>query len=115
MEGLFSVETTYFADVILPVPIPRMFTYRVPRNFVDEIKIVDPKVCLFFTGPDFDTRIKKIFEGIEFKAIEDWNVKQFCRLKHPLLPKDSYRSYHPKSLRLRHLEDNFLQFLTNVA
>jgi hypothetical protein len=81
----------------------------------DEIKIVDPKVCLFFTGPDFDTRIKKIFEGIEFKAIEDWNVKQFCRLKHPLLPKDSYRSYHPKSLRLRHLEDNFLQFLTNVA
>jgi primosomal protein N' (replication factor Y) len=39
MEGLFSVETTYFADVILPVPIPRMFTYRVPRNFVDEIKI----------------------------------------------------------------------------
>jgi primosomal protein N' (replication factor Y) len=39
MEGLFSVETTYFADVILPVPIPRMFTYRVPRDFVDEIKI----------------------------------------------------------------------------
>ena len=39
MEGPFSVETTYFADVILPVPIPRMFTYRVPRNFVDEIKI----------------------------------------------------------------------------
>jgi primosomal protein N' (replication factor Y) len=38
-ESLFSVETTFFADVILPVPIPRMFTYRVPRNFVDEIKI----------------------------------------------------------------------------
>ncbi|AFK02644.1 primosomal protein N' [Emticicia oligotrophica DSM 17448] len=39
MEGLFSVETTYFADVILPVPIPRMFTYRVPRNFVEDIKV----------------------------------------------------------------------------
>ncbi|WP_337043182.1 replication restart helicase PriA [Emticicia sp. 17c] len=38
-EELFSTETTYFADVILPVPIPRMFTYRVPRHFVGEIKI----------------------------------------------------------------------------
>lgn len=37
-EELFSVETTYFADVILPVPIPRMFTYRVPRHFVNDIK-----------------------------------------------------------------------------
>lgn len=85
------------------------------KIIVDEIKIVDPTVCLFFTGPDFDSRIKKIFEGIEFEAIEGWNVKQFCRLKHPLLPQHSYRSYHPKSLRLRRLEDNFLQFLTNVA
>jgi primosomal protein N' (replication factor Y) len=38
-ENLFSVETTYFADVILPVPIPRMFTYRVPRLMVEEMKI----------------------------------------------------------------------------
>ncbi|MFD2523664.1 replication restart helicase PriA [Emticicia soli] len=38
-EDIFSVETTYFADVILPVPIPRMFTYRVPRHFVADIKI----------------------------------------------------------------------------
>ena len=38
-EDLFSVETTYFADVILPVPIPRMFTYRVPRHFVADLKV----------------------------------------------------------------------------
>jgi primosomal protein N' (replication factor Y) len=38
-EDIFSTETTYFADVILPVPIPRMFTYRVPRLFVADIKI----------------------------------------------------------------------------
>lgn len=85
------------------------------KILVDEIKIVDPKVCLFFTGPDFDSRIKKIFEGITFEEIENWNIKQFCRLKHPLLPTHTYRSYHPKSLRLRRLEDSFLQFLSNVA
>lgn len=35
---LFEEEQTLFADVILPVPIPRMFTYRVPRVMVPTIK-----------------------------------------------------------------------------
>lgn len=30
---------TYFADVILPVPIPKAFTYRVPVEYNEEIKI----------------------------------------------------------------------------
>ncbi len=38
-ENIFSPEITLFADIILPVPIPRMFSYRVPRKFVEEIKI----------------------------------------------------------------------------
>jgi primosomal protein N' (replication factor Y) (superfamily II helicase) len=36
---LFGEEITYFADVIVPVPIPRYFSYRVPRHFVEELKI----------------------------------------------------------------------------
>ena len=32
-------EITYFADVILPVPVPRLFTYRVPREFAGLVKI----------------------------------------------------------------------------
>jgi primosomal protein N' (replication factor Y) len=36
---LFAEEITYFADVIVPVPIPRYFSYRVPRHFAEEIKI----------------------------------------------------------------------------
>ncbi|MFD1145114.1 primosomal protein N' [Larkinella insperata] len=35
----FAEETTYFADLILPVPIPRMFTYRVPRDMVERLKV----------------------------------------------------------------------------
>ncbi|GAA4436708.1 primosomal protein N' [Ravibacter arvi] len=31
-ESLFEEEITLFADVILPVPVPRLFTYRVPRE-----------------------------------------------------------------------------------
>lgn len=41
--SLFSLaeteEVTFFADLILPIPVPRLFTYRVPRDKVDIVKI----------------------------------------------------------------------------
>jgi primosomal protein N' (replication factor Y) len=39
MTSLFEEEITYFADLILPVPIPSLFTYRVPRDMAGNIKI----------------------------------------------------------------------------
>ena len=39
MTSLFEDEITLFADLILPVPIPRLFTYRVPRAMAEQIKI----------------------------------------------------------------------------
>jgi hypothetical protein len=86
----------------------------VDKILVDEIKIINPKICLFFTGPDFDSRLKKVFEGVEFEAIGNWNIKQFCRLRHPELPEYSFRSYHPKSLRLRRLENDLLEYLSKI-
>lgn len=32
-------EITFFADLILPIPVPRLFTYRVPRGVADRLKI----------------------------------------------------------------------------
>lgn len=32
-------ETTIFADLVLPVPVPRLFTYRVPRTMSESIKV----------------------------------------------------------------------------
>ncbi|QRR03227.1 replication restart helicase PriA [Dyadobacter sandarakinus] len=37
--SLFEEETTLFADLILPVPIPSLFTYRVPREMSSMIKV----------------------------------------------------------------------------
>ncbi|MES2731107.1 MAG: primosomal protein N' [Bacteroidota bacterium] len=40
MLTLFTEEEiTWFADVILPVPVPNLFTYRVPREFSSLIKL----------------------------------------------------------------------------
>lgn len=32
-------EINYFADVVLPVPIPQFFTYRLPREIAQEVKV----------------------------------------------------------------------------
>lgn len=41
--SLFSVpdtdEVTVFADLILPIPVPKLFTYRVPRAMAELVKI----------------------------------------------------------------------------
>ena len=39
MTSLFEEEITLFADLILPVPIPNLFTYRVPREMASLIKV----------------------------------------------------------------------------
>lgn len=38
MAELFQEPTTIFAEILLPVPIPKLFTYRVPATFNDVIK-----------------------------------------------------------------------------
>ncbi len=32
-------EVTFFADLILPIPVPKLFTYRIPRGMADLVKI----------------------------------------------------------------------------
>lgn len=77
-----------------------------------EIKIIQPKVCVFFTGPAFDERIKNIFPAIEFQQVQGWKIRQLCQFKHPNLPELSFRTYHPNYLRRSGLEHNFIDFLT---
>jgi hypothetical protein len=87
---------------------------KVDDLLLDEIKILQPKVCIFFTGPDFDNRIKKVFEDVEYLEVEGWPMRQLCQLKHKDLPKHSYRTHHPKSLRIRQLENDFIEFIGGI-
>jgi hypothetical protein len=80
---------------------------------VDEIKITNPDICMFFTGPDFDFRLRNIFPNIEMIEMNGWDTRQLCQLKHKNLPKHSYRSYHPKSLRIQRLENRFIDELND--
>lgn len=76
-----------------------------------EIEILKPDICLFLIGYSFDDRIKSVFDSATFNKINEWDIRRLCRIKHETLPYHTYRTYHPKYLRLSKLEDPFIDFL----
>ena len=87
---------------------------KVDNLLLKEIPILKPKVCIFFTGPSFDTRIKSIFQTINFVRIPDYTEREFCRLEHSYLPYQTYRAYHPNYMRRAGYEYDFLEFISNL-
>lgn len=77
----------------------------------EEIKIINPDIVLFLTGPNYDNYIKNQLKGVEFKTVENYHIRQFARVEHKSLPKNSFRIYHPVYLRRRSLENNYLEKL----
>src|SRR5688572_22884636 len=68
--------TTLFAELILPVPVPKLFTYRVPADFNGRIKVGQRAIVPF--GP------KKILTGvvatIHEKPPRDYEAKYILEL-----------------------------------
>jgi hypothetical protein len=77
----------------------------------DEIRILEPTFCLFYTGPAFDMRLMGIFKGLAYHEVPGYDLRALARLEHPLLPERTYRSYHPNYLRQQGLEEGFLDFI----
>lgn len=77
----------------------------------EEIKIINPDIVLFLTGPNYDYYIKVQLNGVEFKTVENYHIRQFARVEHKSLPKNSFRIYHPLYLRYRKLENEYLERL----
>ena len=82
---------------------------------VTEIQIIQPKVCIFFTSHHFDRRIKAIFPEIEFSKVEGFLLNQLSHLKHPDLPDLTFRTYHPRYLRISGLEEDFIEFIGGLS
>lgn len=76
-----------------------------------ELKIANPDVCLFVTGPDYDRVLERYYPGLRFEPL-NLPLRQFAKLFHPHLPRHSYRTYHPKALRLQKVWDEVLRILS---
>lgn len=93
-KGIYEKEISSFDDIL-----------------VDEIELLNPDICVFFTGPHFDTRLKKIYNNLIFQAEDDWKTNQLVSLKHEKLPKITIRTYHPKYLRMQKFESAFIELV----
>jgi primosomal protein N' (replication factor Y) len=82
---------TLFAELLLPVPIPRLFTYRVPYNLNDYIRLGQRAIVQFgdrkvLTGliyrlheePPTDFEVKSILELLDdFPSVNELQLKLF--------------------------------------
>lgn len=62
-----------------------------------EVRIVDPDAVVFFTGPDYVSRLRDTFEGAQREEVSE----HLFQIDHELLPSRSFQTYHPKYLRLK--------------
>lgn len=76
-QEIYSGRKTFFVDVMLPVPIPKLFTYRVPLELNDDIKIGCRVIVPFGK--------KKILTGVIAQIHEHPPKAYEAKLLHDLL------------------------------
>jgi hypothetical protein len=83
------------------------------RMLAAEVKLLSPRLVMLVTGPDYGDLLKKEFPGID---LPDLSVTSpVSQISHSELPALSFRSYHPKFLRLNGLEQAVLEFVASTA
>jgi len=80
----------------------------------EEISIIKPDVCIFFTNKKYDSRIKQLFPSLQMDAIEKLPFDHFVRLHHVFLPSYTFRTPHPKTIRLQKWEDMFIDAMKRI-
>lgn len=80
----------------------------------DEVRIASPDVCLFYTNRKNDSRLAAVFSDLEFQKVEGLAYNHFCRLVHPSLPHHTYRTPHPRTIRMRGWESSFLSVMERL-
>ncbi len=61
-----------------------------------EVRAFEPQVVVFFTGPNYDALLQRTFRGVVLSHV----AKSLARVEHPALPVNSFRTYHPRYLRM---------------
>lgn len=61
----------------------------------EELKILNPDVVIFLSGPNYDRHIETIFGKVKFESLNSRPVRELARVVAEGLPRNSYRTYHP--------------------
>lgn len=61
----------------------------------EELRILLPNAVVFFTGPNYDDCLLKVFAGARTHEVEGMKPRELVRVEHEKLPTRSFRTYHP--------------------
>ena len=67
--------------------------------FASELAETAPDAIIFATGPNYDHLIERFFPGLTREPLA--GAPTVVRLSHPALPSQTYRTYHPRGLRMQ--------------
>lgn len=60
-----------------------------------EMKILNPDICIFLTGPTYDADLKNKLPDLEIESFCGYPTNEVAKLKSKSLPNNSFRTYHP--------------------
>lgn len=63
-----------------------------------EVEILTPDLIIFFTGPYYDSYIKKEWKDLLINEVPPYNKRQLSKIEHTSLPMTCFRTYHPNYL-----------------
>lgn len=70
-----------------------------------EIQTVAPDIVLFLTGPEYDRFLADIFKKATFEqASGSYSKRSLAKIRHEMLPDNTFRLYHPRYVQWRHLD-----------
>ncbi len=97
---------------------PPDYIYEMERVHFDvikeELKIVQPNVVLFLTGPNYDSVIEDCFGKLEYTALEPFSTRQLASVKIENVD-SAFRTYHPNYLFRNDIDSYFDLIIDRVV
>jgi len=60
-----------------------------------EVCLLRPDIIVFFTGPNYDVFLSRIFSDLSFENLNGRDSRELARVKSHFLPRNTIRTYHP--------------------
>ncbi len=86
-----------------------------PSVFEREISIANADVVVFVTGPNYDHHLEAAFPGSVLVEVPGESPRSLAHVEYPILPRLSFRTYHPNYLSRAKIFDQTLGRLIQLC
>lgn len=97
-------------------PLPHIYDIELQYfNIIeDEIRILNPDIILFLSGPNYDNEIRNALPGIKFnKLVDEFSEREISKLTFRTY-KNMYRTYHPNYLYRHGISQYFNAIIADI-